>query len=853
MENRVVDDSVHISRVPLVFYTDPREMPGPGTIQETRTRSRFEELFHRYQHSFEYGFKAYIRNLQNNKVVYSLPYKKSIPDKYGRTETFFPVVVDFSDCPEHSFGLPNKKDADAQRLLRKLVNAYKEGLKEEIEEQDSDIIDASKLTQEERLFLSNLGKAQVDELLSYNTLDDDSFDIQVKNIVNKLNTIQQKYKNKSAIQKEIIYQVHNLREMINIINENNYGSEKNFKYFMENRFVDEASNIIIRDLARSSKELPIMKNTKKGQSELEKLVRLNLSMFCINLNNEAFYDTYKQSEDLIKDKVYDKLATKYMKSILTDDEVLYELNQDHLLDINPTTNRQILDSNFIMENLNRNTIKNFEGYNVEQLASLIKKPNTSQTREEIIDNIDTYVGVINELDRILKTNPTEEAELARELVNYDLLEMLVLKDYQIEFARRSMHNKIKEAIKNETNQLLNQRITPYDGVKKHYHLNKLYNGNKKDNPLVELVQELNQNDGLMLEEELYKVETQARRTLFDKDVLKTKMNYEKYEDLPDITNLNNKYDMVEMIYLLTANDKVKEELYNIYSQNYEEVEEFIPSINYLKIAEKSEVIAEIGRIQDYSPIVRRVREEIEYNTGSIEKPVDSYMNNQYANDRNEKFNNTYLFEFLKTSDTSNAIYISPGTEMNTFHMSHALKDIPVTSLGADKTQIIAQVDNSSNYLPTPLGYDKDLVATVKSSDRIIIEKPIKISNPVIEGYKKNHNIAFNTIHVVEKEKNDIEKVENEIGKLNKNNVVNNLEKNDSLLFKKIPYETKEYEPKHNKNYEIHNYVQDQKEEINRMLSSDHVPIHSFVGNKKNDLNSMFDDTTDNSSSNKNQK
>ena len=247
MEKRVVDDIVHISKPTMIFYVDPNEMHEVATINETRSRGRFEELFTRYRNSFEYGYKAYIRNLQNNKVIYSLPYKKSKPDKYGRTETFFPVEIDFSDCPEHTFGLPNKKDADTQRLLRKLVKVYKDGLKEDLEE-DQDRIDPSKLTEEEKIFLSNLGKEdQIDELLSYSNLDDNSFEIQTRNVISKLNNIQDKYKNKSAIQKEIIYQVHNLREIISIINENNYGSEQSYQNFIDTKFVDEASNIIIRD------------------------------------------------------------------------------------------------------------------------------------------------------------------------------------------------------------------------------------------------------------------------------------------------------------------------------------------------------------------------------------------------------------------------------------------------------------------------------------------------------------------------------------------------------------------------------------------------------------------------------
>lgn len=828
MEKRVVDDIVHISKPTMIFYVDPNEMHEVATINETRSRGRFEELFTRYRNSFEYGYKAYIRNLQNNKVIYSLPYKKSKPDKYGRTETFFPVEIDFSDCPEHTFGLPNKKDADTQRLLRKLVKVYKDGLKEDLEE-DQDRIDPSKLTEEEKIFLSNLGKEdQIDELLSYSNLDDNSFEIQTRNVISKLNNIQDKYKNKSAIQKEIIYQVHNLREIISIINENNYGSEQSYQNFIDTKFVDEASNIIIRDLARSSKQLPIMKNTKKGQSELEKLVRLNLSMFCINLNKEKFYDDFKKSETLIKDKVYDKLATKYVNTILDDNEILLELENEKAISINPVTNRRELDSNFIDKNLNRNTIKNFEGYNVDQLASLIKKPSTSQSREEIIDNIDTYVGVINELDRIISNEKNEEAELARELVRYDLLEMLVLNDYQMEFAKRSLHNIIKEKIKNETNILLNQRVNSHDGIKNHYHLNKLYCNNKRQNHLMDLAEELNKNDGLALEEELYKIENKARQSLFDKEVLKTKMNREKYEDLPDISNINKKYDMVEMIYLLTSNDRVKEKLYEIYSQNYDSESEFTPSINYLKIAEKSEVIAEIGRINDLSPIIRRVREEVSYGTGSVSKPADSYMNNAYAKDNNINFNNAYILEFVNSKDSSNAIYLSPGSKENTLHMSHAIKDIQLVDLGNNDTRIIAEVDNYNNYLPTPIGFDKQIAATIKSSNRIILEKPKKVTNEVMNEYKERHNEVFKTIKISQEEK---ESLKNETSK--------------SSLYTEITLDDKD----NKQSYEIHSFVKNPKEEINEMFKKDKIEIHNFV-KPKNDLDSMFNDNESDSSNQK---
>ena len=70
MEKRIVEDIVHISKPTMIFYVDPNEMRGPATINEDRSRGRFEELFNRYRNSFEYGYKAYIRNLQNNKVVY---------------------------------------------------------------------------------------------------------------------------------------------------------------------------------------------------------------------------------------------------------------------------------------------------------------------------------------------------------------------------------------------------------------------------------------------------------------------------------------------------------------------------------------------------------------------------------------------------------------------------------------------------------------------------------------------------------------------------------------------------------------------------------------------------------------
>ena len=832
MEKRIVEDIVHISKPTMIFYVDPNEMRGPATINEDRSRNRFEELFLRYRNSFEYGYKAYIRNLQNNKVVYSLPYKKSKPDKYGRTETFFPVEVDFSDCPEHSFGLPNKKDADTQRLLRKLVNVYKEGLKEDLEE-DQDRIDPSKLTEEEKIFLSNLGKEeQIDDLLTYSNLDDNSFEIQARNIISKLNNIQDKYKNKSAIQKEIIYQVHNLREMLNIINENNYGSEQSYQTFMDTKFVDEASNIIIRDIARTSKELPIMKNTKKGQSELEKLVRLNLSMFCINLNKEKFYDDFKKSESSIKDKVYDKLATKYIQSILTDEEIVLELKDN--ITWNPVTNRYDLNSEFIDKNLNRNTIKNFEGYNVDQLASLIKKPNSKQTREEIIDNIDTYVGVLNELDRIISKGPNEEAELAKELVHFDLLEMLVLKDYQMEFAKRSLHNQIKEEIKNETNTLLNQRVNAHDGIKNHRHLNNLYCSNKRHNHLMDLAEEVSKNDTLMLEEELFKVENKARQSLFDKEVLKTKLNEEKYGDLPDISNLNKKYDMVEMIYLLTSNDKVKEKLYEVYNQNYDNPEdEYTPSLNYLKIAEKSEVIAEIGRIKDMSPIIRRVREEVSFGQGPVEKPVDSYMNNAFARDNNIKFNNAYILEFVNSKETSNAIYLSPGSKENTMHMSHAIKDVPIVDNGNNDTRIIAEVDNYNNYLPTPVGFDKEIAATIKSSNRIILEKPKKVVNEVMEEYKERHNEVFKVFKMTQEETTRL--TNNSIEKKTTNTV----------FYKEI---TLGEQPK--QSYEIHNFVKSQQEEIDEMFKKGNVEVHNFV-KPKNDIDSMFNDNSESTTSNQN--
>lgn len=785
---RTVEDQYHIIKSTFVKYTTNKDSNEyyKMIIKEDPTELRFEELFSDFKHSFDYAAKAYIKNIQSNKAKFS-----GIPYFNGNELSMEKITIDFDKDIEHCYGLPFKRRTNTKHLIKTLVNEYKKCLS------NKNIIKEFNITDEEKYTLKNLDKT-LEDLKNFRTQNDNTFSIQINSINDKLKLLQEKYKDNYEVQNELIFHIIRLRKFMNIQNKVFYSNRENLEKFYNDKFIDEASNIVIRNLARSPQELNILnlKNINNGTTELSRLVRLNLSSFGINLNREEAYINLLNKEKAIKNKVIDKLTTKYLNDVIKDEEVEEYINDLFIIDV--VSGKKVLSDDFIKNNINRNTIKDFTGYDLNKIVELVKPIEETKTKEEINDNINSLLAVWNELDRIENTNINfDELSIAKELVDYNFINMLASKDYQIELAKRSLFEITRNKMAYEINDCLNKYTNYSKGIRKYQLLNNLYGTNLNNNAITDLCKELNESDYISTENKLTDLELEARKNIFAKDCIEM-----------DINDLYNKYDMVEMLYYLTADENVKKKLKQDYLQG-------LYTINYKKVAYKSDTMAEIGQIGEYSPIIRRVKEKVKLQDDTELYPSDNYLNNKNATISDINHNNLYMIELPINKKTSNFIYI--GYENNEFKLRNVLRNVELDVDNSNNYIVKAEIQDESNYLATKVPINSPKFAVIESSPRFQIGIPEKVENKFYENLKSAHISRFISFD----DTNTINNIQNETNHLNYNNQKNNSERN-SNIYKRFDLSSDTFIEKEN--------------EINSMLYNNLESTHIT---NNNELNEMF--------------
>lgn len=777
---RTVEDKYHISKSTFVKYTTNQDPNADYKmiIKEEPTDLRFEELYNEFRHSFNYAAKAYIKNIQSNKAKFT-----GIPYYNGNKLSMENITIDFDKDIEHCYGLPFKKRTNTKHLIKSLINEYKKT------KSNKNIVKEFNITDEEKYTLAGLDKT-LEDLKDFKTQSDNTFSIQINSINDKLKLLQEKYKNNYEVQNELIFHLIRLRKFMNIQNKVFYSSKENLEKFYNDKFIDEASNIVIRNLARSPQELNILnlKNIHNGTSELSRLVRLNLSSFGINLNREDAYINLLNKEKSIKNKVIDKLTIKYLNDVIKDEEIKNYINDLFIVDV--MTGKKILSDDFVKNNINRNTIKDFTGYDLNKIVELVKPVEETKTKEEINDNINSLLAVWNELDRIEeKNNNSDEVEIAKELVNYNFLNMLSSKEYQIELAKRSLFEITRNKMAYEVNDCLNKYTNYSKGIRKYQLLNNLYGSNLNDNPMIDLCNELNESDYISTENKLTDLELKARKNIFTADCLEM-----------DVNDLYNKYDMVEMIYYLTEDDNVKKKLKEDYLQG-------LYTINYKKVAYKSDTMAEIGHIGEYSPIIRRVREKVKLQDNTEIYPTDNYLNKKDASIYDINHNNLYMIELPIDKKTSNFIYV--GYENNEFNLKNVLRNIELDTDNSNNYIVKAEIQEETNYLATEVSKNIPKFAVIESSPRYQIGIPEKVENKLYDNLKNAHISRFISF----------DGKTNISNPLNNENNLNNTSPKSSNIYKRFDLDGETYIEK--------------EKELNYMLEN------KVESNYKNELNDMF--------------
>ncbi|MDO4997007.1 MAG: hypothetical protein Q4E69_07480, partial [Bacilli bacterium] len=347
--------------------------------------------------------------------------------------------------------------------------------------------------------------------------------------------------------------------------------------------------------------------------------------------------------------------------------------------------------------------------------------------EEIVENINNLSGVWSEIQRRKELGNTETIEMTEDLIDLKYHEMLSNKAYQVEFAKKSINKEIRDKIGIEINSALANTNLGIKAIRKYEILDSLFN-NEEHNYIKELSDELNDSSYNNLEQKLTDLELKTRRSFFEMEA-KHKGYDAVYKD----------FDMVDLTYLLTENKGVKDELKRIYFAGEK-------SINYKKIAEKSEVIADLSNISNYQPIIRRVREKVtdNYNNNVI-FPEDNYRVTSYARVDTIYKNNIYVMEIPISKDSSSLIYFPYNSSTKTFRPSNVLANVDLASNANNKKIVKAEVDKPNQFLAT-INNSPEPRVTIESSEQYNLSLATNEKDKYFENLKEEHMERFNNIN-----------------------------------------------------------------------------------------------------------
>ena len=709
---RTAADEIHISRTPIVKYKAFNDRSTEDNIiKEDQSDIRFNELYNEYIDSFRQAYKTYINHLQDKEITYdNLPYFD------GRNMRYIQGIFKFSDM-EHCFGIPTKKDEKTKELLKKLVNKMNDSNK------NIKIDFSFDLTDNERYFLFEVDEA-IEDYISTTTAK--GFQIVIENIYERLNKLQEKYKDNIEVQRELMYQSHNIHKMLLKDTEIRYINKEEEKKYFDSTFIDESCKLIINQISKKTQNLDVLnlKKMDKGTNKLVRVIRRNLSSFETIPDKNTLVTYLGTNEKKIKNQVIELLGDKYLNDVISDDKVL-EYASKYMID-DPITGKKILDAEFIKNNIINNNATVLKDYDLDKLYDLIKDVKDTKTKEEIVENINNLSGVWSEIQRRKELGNTETIEMTEDLIDLKYHEMLSNKAYQVEFAKKSINKEIRDKIGIEINSALANTNLGIKAIRKYEILDSLFN-NEEHKYIKELSDELNDSSYNNLEQKLTDLELKTRRSFFEMEA-KHKGYDAVYKD----------FDMVDLTYLLTENKGVKDELKRIYYAGEQ-------SINYKKIAEKSEVIADLSNISNYQPIIRRVREKVtdNYNNNVI-FPEDNYRVTSYARVDTIDKNNIYVMEIPISKDSSSLIYFPYNSSSKTFRPSNVLANVDLASNVNNKKIVKAEVNKPNQFLATVNNSPEPRV-TIESSEQYNLSLATNEKDKYFENLKEEHIERFNNI------------------------------------------------------------------------------------------------------------
>lgn len=722
---RIAADSIHISRKTIVQYKDFSTTTNDSSdyIRESISSTRFEDLFNEFKESFNHAYKTYIFNLQGKEITYdNLPYYD------GKTKTFTDAVFSFNDI-EHCFGLPFKNDPRTKEILKKLVNSLNTSNKNKKIDHYFDVTD------NERYFLFEVDKAIGEYISSTNTR---GFEIVIDNIYDKLNQLSLKYPNNLEIQRELLYQSRKIHKMLTNNAKIKYTKldQGNSKDIIENTFINDASKLIIKQLSKKPQNLDILNLNKidNGTNKMVRVIRRNLSSFDISPDKKTLIELFNKNEKVIKSKVIEELSNLYLREIITDENVLQYASKNMIEDT--ITGKKILDAEFIKNNIDYSNASTLKNYDIDSLYGLIKNPNDTKEKDEIIENVNNLLGAWIEINNLKENGNIEDIEMVEELINLQFHEMLSNKDYQVEFTKRSITPEIKKKLENEISRAINTTNLGVRALRNYEILSGLF-VNDDRNYIEELSTELHNLTYSSLEQKLCDLELRTRKNVFEMESLESSFDV-----------MYSKYDMIDLVYFLTENDKVKEKLREIYNKGED-------SINYKKIANKSEVISDLNNISDYQMIIRRVREKVTDKTNHIIFPEDNYLNSPYPRTNSTDKNNIYVVEIPISNNTSNLIYFPYDRASKQFKPSNVLSNVELVSDQFNNKLVVATVDEPEHFLATEGSMIQNGI-TIESSVQYNLSLAKSSKDNYYKKLTEEHNTRFNNLNSVNYNENKSE-------------------------------------------------------------------------------------------------
>ena len=657
-------------------------------IQEENASSNFNKIFSKTKQIFDLAIKSYYKNLKGRLLIYDgFPYK----NKSGILQEQS-MIVSYNNL-EHCFGLPYHKRVQevgtTERIIYdKFLNIYKSSIeKSNMEHQPQPMIQEDICDQQYYdTLLSELEKTPTSS----------------KEFINKLNEItnslEKAYKvsinsNKTMEQEDLLYYLKKTQAIILIKSSNK--SKRTSKNISENqKLLQTLANIVLEYISNDPSHLSILNST--GDITISKLLRLQMPHLPMNLND-------LDSQELINSKITLKNMKKTIVSTIINEyqkNISIEELQKYIPNIYKEQNTENKDLDFekFLSVVDHNTGIDCSEKSTDALLDLIGSLGESSTdsrAEEIRLIIAIYDEIKNRED--LSNDIKENCHF---WIKEKFEELAEKEEYYNEFLKKASYHQMVNELNQEINRYINKE-KGYKSTKQNPILNEIYSKKPKVENFFQQLIKTKEDFYIPLNKKLSNIEVGLREELFKNDA-RNMSNQQIYE----------KYPLIEVTAHLFESQDVQEQL----------KEDFLnhrTTFNWKKIEQKSEIITNLGNLETWSPIIRRVKENITFRGNS------KYQKTPYDAGKTPTFetNDLWLAELPIEPDISHLIYfestqttLPSGKEIPCIEPVHVLAGIKL-----EDDKIIARVTKYSeiepNYLATINNEQNNINAQVTSGDR----------------------------------------------------------------------------------------------------------------------------------------